>query len=271
MEKRKGINPKVKFEVFKRDNFTCQYCGAKAPDVLLEIDHINPVSNGGDNEILNLITSCFECNRGKGKTLLSDNTMLEKQRVQMEELNERRLQIEMMLQWKMELMDIKYIELNKIVEYVENKLGDNLNQESKNHINTAIKKSGSGKVLDAIDIIFNKQAQITKSYFEQSVGKISGIIHLSDKPEYTQKIYYIKGICKNKFPNLMSDKFVTELTKCYELGINLDKLRDSIIKNNFKDLHELMEHLNNFLMQKRRLDWHKKKIEQMKVKPNKKG
>ena len=54
--KRKSISKKNRFEVFKRDSFTCQYCGASAPDVLLEVDHIKPVASGGTNDILNLIT-----------------------------------------------------------------------------------------------------------------------------------------------------------------------------------------------------------------------
>ena len=49
MSERKAISKKLRFEVFKRDNFTCQYCGRMAPDVILEVDHINPVKNGGDN------------------------------------------------------------------------------------------------------------------------------------------------------------------------------------------------------------------------------
>lgn len=46
MAERKTISKKTRFEVFKRDSFTCQYCGRTAPDVILEIDHINPVNNG---------------------------------------------------------------------------------------------------------------------------------------------------------------------------------------------------------------------------------
>lgn len=38
MAKRKGIPRSIRFEVFKRDMFTCQYCGRKAPDVILEVD-----------------------------------------------------------------------------------------------------------------------------------------------------------------------------------------------------------------------------------------
>ena len=54
--KRKAIGDKLRFEVFKRDQFKCQYCGKASPDVILHVDHINPVSKGGVNDILNLIT-----------------------------------------------------------------------------------------------------------------------------------------------------------------------------------------------------------------------
>lgn len=48
MANRIPISKKLRFEVFKRDCFTCQYCGEKAPNVKLEVDHIKPVSNYGN-------------------------------------------------------------------------------------------------------------------------------------------------------------------------------------------------------------------------------
>ena len=33
MAERKQVSKKIRFEFFKRDNFTCQYCGRKAPQV----------------------------------------------------------------------------------------------------------------------------------------------------------------------------------------------------------------------------------------------
>jgi len=70
VNKRKSISKKVRFEIFKRDNFACQYCGSTPPSVILEIDHIHPVSKGGTNSEDNLVTSCFDCNRGKSATSL---------------------------------------------------------------------------------------------------------------------------------------------------------------------------------------------------------
>lgn len=72
MDQRKPISKSLRFKVFKRDSFSCQYCGATPPAVVLEVDHINPVSKGGGNRLDNLITACFSCNRGKAATPLTD-------------------------------------------------------------------------------------------------------------------------------------------------------------------------------------------------------
>jgi hypothetical protein len=70
--KRKQLSKRKRFEILKRDSFTCSYCGATPPKVVLEVDHIIPVSKGGDNNELNLVTSCFDCNRGKSNKELSE-------------------------------------------------------------------------------------------------------------------------------------------------------------------------------------------------------
>lgn len=69
--KRKPLSKTVRFEVFKRDGFACVYCGATPPGALLECDHAHPVAKGGTNDIGNLVTACFDCNRGKGARSLT--------------------------------------------------------------------------------------------------------------------------------------------------------------------------------------------------------
>lgn len=54
--------------VFRRDNYTCQYCGVSG--VSLQCDHVIPISKGGSNELSNLKTACKKCNASKhAKTL----------------------------------------------------------------------------------------------------------------------------------------------------------------------------------------------------------
>ncbi len=66
MSGRKPLSKKTRFEVFKRDGFTCQYCGGQPPKVVLHCDHVVAVANGGTNDIDNLVTACDSCNLGKG-------------------------------------------------------------------------------------------------------------------------------------------------------------------------------------------------------------
>lgn len=61
----------LRWKIFDRDAFTCQYCGRRAPDVILHVDHIIPVSDGGTDNEDNLITSCSACNIGKNTTFLT--------------------------------------------------------------------------------------------------------------------------------------------------------------------------------------------------------
>lgn len=58
----------VRYQVLRRDNHACRYCGATAPDVKIVVDHVTPVVLGGTNEPKNLVTACQPCNAGKAAT-----------------------------------------------------------------------------------------------------------------------------------------------------------------------------------------------------------
>jgi 5-methylcytosine-specific restriction endonuclease McrA len=75
---RKVISRSPRFEVFKRDSCKCQYCGAEAPNILLHIDHVKPVADGGTIELTNLITACQSCNLGKRDVPLAENAAVNK-------------------------------------------------------------------------------------------------------------------------------------------------------------------------------------------------
>ena len=64
---RPKIPTRMRFLVLERDGFRCCYCGRQAPSVALEADHVIPVLEGGPTSLENLVTSCWECNSGKGK------------------------------------------------------------------------------------------------------------------------------------------------------------------------------------------------------------
>lgn len=51
--------------IFKRDNYTCQYCGKKLPSSELTLDHVYPKSRLGPDTWENIVTCCKECNQYK--------------------------------------------------------------------------------------------------------------------------------------------------------------------------------------------------------------
>ena len=119
---RKKLSKRTRFEVFKRDGFKCQYCGASSPDVLLVLDHIVPVASGGDDGILNLITACETCNAGKAAVPLADSTAVKKQLGQIRRLAERREQMEMLVQWRDGLQSLEDEKLAVLIDKVNARL-----------------------------------------------------------------------------------------------------------------------------------------------------
>lgn len=60
-------------EVFRRDNYTCQYCGKKTAD--LTIDHVIPRQHGGRHAWNNVVAACPVCNHRKGGRLPAEANM----------------------------------------------------------------------------------------------------------------------------------------------------------------------------------------------------
>ncbi len=59
----------TRFNVFLRDKFTCQYCGAPGSAEQLTFDHVIPRSRGGKTEWENIVAACSSCNLQKGNRL----------------------------------------------------------------------------------------------------------------------------------------------------------------------------------------------------------
>lgn len=155
--KRKSINKKTRFDVFNRDSFTCRYCGRKAPEVILEVDHLIPVSKGGTNDVYNLITSCRDCNRGKGNMEILDKAE-----------------------------DLEY-EIDCSVDYYEAYLeletNFSLSYKQRNLIKSFFVKYGGYELSTAIDISLEKYFKGDMASFENMLSKIGGILYNRRKQE----------------------------------------------------------------------------------------
>lgn len=64
-----AVSKRLRYEVLRRDNHACRYCGAAAPDVKLNVDHVIPQALGGPDHPTNLVTACADCNAGKTSSM----------------------------------------------------------------------------------------------------------------------------------------------------------------------------------------------------------
>jgi hypothetical protein len=180
-----AISKKNRFEVFKRDKFACQYCGRAAPDVLLQVDHIEPRSKGGTDDIINLITACSECNAGKGARKLSDESVVAKQRSQLEQLQERREQLEMMVAWQRGLADLESLAMDEAAAMWSELLRDRwaLNENGRKDLRDLIGRFGLAQVLEGMRVAvsryieFDEHEMPTDKSTDIAWSKVGGICY----------------------------------------------------------------------------------------------
>ena len=247
-----GIGKKMRFEVFKRDSFKCQYCGATSPDVVLEVDHIKPKKEGGKDNITNLITACKDCNSGKGARLLDDKSVIEKQRQQLEELNERRLQLEMMLEWREGLEKLNEDTLNIVVDSFESTACCELTDTGIEKFKKLIKKYSLQTVLDAIDVacascLVKDENGVgytdgSRSKAFNYVGKICNIKTLEKNKPYIKDLFYIRGILRNRLCYYDAPLALRLLETAYLKGASIESLKSLAIDcRNWTEWEEAIE------------------------------
>lgn len=171
--KRKPISKRIRFEIFKRDLFTCQYCGNTPPSVILECDHINPVSKGGTNDEHNLITSCFNCNRGKSNVelIIAPKTISEKYKILQEK-------------------DLQFVEYQKLVRKFNNRI---------NKLIEKIVKIYSNSFPGYTTTEHFKQGSIKKFILNLEFNEVEEAMYTScGKFNADDSLKYFCGICWNK-------------------------------------------------------------------------
>lgn len=148
---RKALSKKTRFEVFKRDAFACQYCGSHPPQVVLQVDHIVAVAEGGGNDIDNLTTACQPCNLGKAaRSLAAVPQSLKDKAVEIAEREDQ-------LRGYQEILSAKRDRLEDESWYVANALDPEADKNGFRKdwlisIKKFLEKLGLHEVIDAADI-----------------------------------------------------------------------------------------------------------------------
>lgn len=158
-----SISKGTRFDVFKRDEFTCQYCGRRPPEVTLEVDHIHPRAMGGDDDQMNLVTACADCNRGKSAKVLgsyvprpdTDMAWLEMQQelAELKRYNEAKATRD-------KLLDVAY---DLLMAHWQRSIRNTYYTPDENMLRYWIREFGPDEVEYAVDVVATKFDQ---RYFE---------------------------------------------------------------------------------------------------------
>lgn len=231
---RQSLSKRIRFEVFKRDSFTCQYCGRKAPDVILEVDHIQPVAKAGSNDLLNLVASCSACNSGKSDKTLDDSSVLEKQRRQLQDLQERKEQIEMMFEWQKGLTDLDNHVLEQLCNFWQSLVPPfGLSKHGELEVKKLLKKFSINEVIAAmrtsvdqyVEYADGKPTQESVSFAFDYVSRICSVTKAEEKKPYLRDLFYIRGILRKRI-SYVNDRLALQLLEsAYLLGTDKEYLK----------------------------------------------
>ncbi len=237
---RPSISKTLRFEVFKRDSFTCQYCGRRAPDIILHCDHVKAVAEGGTTDILNLVTACVDCNLGKGARKLSENAALSKQLNQLAALQEKREQMDMMLAWHDELNELDEMPLLELEKRWNQLTGYWFSDDGKKSIRKLIKRCGFDVVAAAMKVAADQHLQkddkgdVTDESVERTfdfVGRIANVERAERLEPGSKQMFYIRGILRNRLIHYCPEsKALTLIKEAAQSGVPLDLIAQ-IAKN----------------------------------------
>lgn len=168
----------LRFKVFERDNFTCQYCGEKPPNVILHCDHIFPKSKGGKEDEINLITSCIDCNLGKRDKIIKNP----RSKKEIKKATEKIIESEKQLTEYYKFLRKKEKKHNKIIKDITDYWAElwnyeyTLNHRGKTSIKTFLKFLEPQEIKESMDIAMCKNFNV-----EQCFKYFCGVIYTKRK------------------------------------------------------------------------------------------
>ena len=194
---------------------------------------------------MNLITSCFDCNRGKGKRKLTENKEMQLQIQQLKEINQKREQLEMMLKWKQELDNFENEQVNKIETLLQEKTGYTFSEYGKKVCKNNIKEFGFDEVYEStiisINQYYNKNDDDSVTKVSNYIGKICHTRRRQKDNPLEYKINYLCKIAKNRFSYFDNIKTRIYLRKFFELD-DFEYLKEIFCESrNWTDLKNNLE------------------------------
>jgi hypothetical protein len=227
------ISKTLQAEVFRRDSFTCQYCGAKAPDVVLEVDEIPQISKVRKTDLSTLLTSCQGCLASRSPDVFEERSPNETQSERLDNLQKRKEQSELLFDWQKELLDQDHPFLSKLADYWSELLDEtySFTENGKTALTKLLSDFSFDQIMKGMKIAVNQYVKFvdgtpTQESVELAWNKVPGICYVTFHKPHLKNLYYIRGIARNKCPYYFNDEDALQLLEAaYENGSDVDTLK----------------------------------------------
>lgn len=236
--KRRAISEKTRFEIFKRDAFTCQYCGVQPPQAILHVDHIIPVASGGGNASENLITACQSCNSGKGARSLSESSIIKLTTDRAEDAKARAKQLQMIAKAYHE-QNNAFDELGQICWDKWITYGVYIGTNDEVTIRNLAKQYPLQAILDGMDFVVKKNYGRHK----QCMQFLGSSIRMFMEPPEKREARFIRRALEKRFGIALANEWVDSI-KDYVLAAGLERARR--IAQSCKTIDEFEAEIDNF-------------------------
>jgi len=233
------VYKRIKFEVFEKDGYKCQTCGAVAPNVTLQLHRLQEVQqNENWLDPAFLSTACFDCEQ---KQTEQKSTAKKNGFMTLDDLEERLEQLKMLISWRKGLRKIKKGQLNSLIDYWQELVpGIYLNDDHKRTILSCMNKFTREEIKSAMEyavkefLILRQDGSIAQDSFQLAFEKIPEICLRTKKASENQEIenlYHIHDILKGKLEGFFdSERVIQWLNYARSWEVKLDELTHMAFK-----------------------------------------
>lgn len=234
------VYKRIKFEVFEKDSFRCQYCNAVAPNVTLHLHRLQEVQkNENWLDPAFLTTSCEDC---KDKINTKDSSKgNSNDYLPLNELEERLEQLKMLIHWRKGMLKIKKRQLASLVDFWQELVpGIYLNDEHKRTLLLCMNKYSRDEIKETMQIavqeviVFHRDGSIDQNTLKIAFEKIPEICLRKTKIRKNREmedLYHIHDILKQRLQGFFdSDRVIQWLHYARSWEVKLDELTNLAFK-----------------------------------------
>ena len=228
------VYKRIKFEVFEKDSFKCQVCGAAAPNVTLTLHRLQnnqQAENWLDPAFLT--TFCESCQRKNGSQE-SANTG-NNGHLSLNALEERLDQLKMLINWRKGMIKIRKRQLASLVEFWQELVPSIfLSEVHKKTLLSCISKYSSDDIKEAMRlavqefIVVHQDGSIARDSFQMAFANIPEICYRKTKMSKTreaEELYHIHDILEERIDGFFdSARVIQWLNYARSWDVHLEEL-----------------------------------------------